>query len=154
MAMHLAGVPTAVASCGTAFGDDHVAVLRRLLMDDSFDRGEVIYVFDGDAAGQAAALKAFDGDQQFAAQTFIATAADGMDPCELRQSQGDVAVRDLVARRQPLFAFAVRSILAEHDLGTVALRLAGPVPEPIPVPRRELAPSGIRDLLRCDGSMS
>ncbi len=119
MAMHLAGVPTAVASCGTAFGDDHVAVLRRLLMDDSFDRGEVIYVFDGDAAGQAAAIKAFDGDQQFAAQTFIATAADGMDPCELRQAQGDVAVRDLVARRQPLFAFAIRTILAEHDLATI-----------------------------------
>ena len=34
MAMHLAGVPTAVASCGTAFGDDHITVLRRLLMDD------------------------------------------------------------------------------------------------------------------------
>ncbi len=119
MAMHLAGVPTAVASCGTAFGDDHVAVLRRLLMDDSFDRGEVIYVFDGDAAGQAAAIKAFEGDQQFAAQTYIATAADGMDPCELRQASGDVAVRDLVARRQPLFAFAIRTILAEHDLASV-----------------------------------
>ena len=119
MAMHLAGVTTAVASCGTAFGDDHVALLRRLLMDDSFDRGEVIYVFDGDAAGQAAALKAFDGDQQFVGQTFIATAADGMDPCELRQGHGDVAVRDLVARRQPLFTFAIRSILDDYDLGTV-----------------------------------
>ncbi|GLZ51468.1 DNA primase [Actinomycetospora sp. NBRC 106378] len=119
MAMHLAGVPTAVASCGTAFGEDHVAVLRRLLLDDSFDRGEVIYVFDGDAAGQAAALKAFDGDQQFSAQTFIATAPDGMDPCELRQAKGDTAVRDLVARRSPLFTFAIRSILDEYDLGTV-----------------------------------
>jgi DNA primase len=119
MAMHLAGVPTAVASCGTAFGDDHVAVVRRLLMDDSFDRGEVIYVFDGDAAGQAAALKAFDGDQQFSAQTYIATAPDGMDPCELRQARGDVAVRDLVAQRSPLFTFAIRSILDAYDLSTV-----------------------------------
>ena len=119
MAMHMAGVPTAVASCGTAFGDDHVAVLRRLLLDDSFDRGEVIYVFDGDAAGQAAALKAFDGDQQFSAQTYIATAPDGMDPCELRQSRGDTAVRDLVAQRSPLFTFAIRSILDDYDLGTV-----------------------------------
>ena len=119
MAMHLAGIPTAVASCGTAFGDDHVALLRRLLMDDSFDRGEVIYVFDGDAAGQAAALKAFDGDQQFSAQTYIATAPEGMDPCELRQARGDVAVRDLVAQRSPLFTFAIRSILDQYDLGTV-----------------------------------
>ena len=39
MAMHLAGVSTAVASCGTAFGTEHVSVLRRLMGDDSFDRG-------------------------------------------------------------------------------------------------------------------
>ena len=109
MAMHLAGVPTAVASCGTAFGAEHVAVIRRLIGDDSFDLGEVIYTFDGDAAGQAAALKAFEGDQAFAAQTFVAIAPDGQDPCELRQADGDTAVRDLVARREPLFEFAIRS---------------------------------------------
>ncbi|ODU02365.1 MAG: DNA primase, partial [Pseudonocardia sp. SCN 72-86] len=89
MAMHLAGVPTAVASCGTAFGAEHVSVIRRLIGDDSFDLGEVIYTFDGDAAGQAAALKAFEGDQSFAAQTFVSIAPDGQDPCELRQSGGD-----------------------------------------------------------------
>jgi DNA primase len=118
MAMHVAGVPTAVASCGTAFGADHVSVIRRLIGDDSFDLGEVIYTFDGDAAGQAAALKAFEGDQAFAAQTFVAIAPDGQDPCELRQSHGDTAVRDLVARREPLFEFAIRSMLREHDLDT------------------------------------
>jgi DNA primase len=116
MAMHLAGVPTAVASCGTAFGTEHINVLRRLMGDDSFDRGEVIYTFDGDAAGQAAALKAFDGDQSFAAQTFVCIAPDGQDPCELRQASGDTAVRDLVARREPLFEFAIRSILRECKL--------------------------------------
>jgi len=116
MAMHLAGVPTAVASCGTAFGTDHISVLRRLMGDDSFDKGEVIYTFDGDAAGQAAALKAFDGEQSFAAQTFVCIAPNGQDPCELRQEQGDAAVRDLVARREPLFEFAIRSILRECKL--------------------------------------
>ncbi|MCO1656695.1 DNA primase [Pseudonocardia humida] len=124
MAMHLAGVPTAVASCGTAFGADHVAVIRRLIGDDSFDLGEVIYTFDGDAAGQAAALKAFDGDQAFAAQTFVAIAPDGQDPCELRQSHGDTAVRDLVARREPLFEFAIRSMLRDHNLDTAEGRVA------------------------------
>lgn len=118
MAMHMAGVSTAVASCGTAFGADHVAVIRRLIGDDSFDLGEVIYTFDGDAAGQAAALKAFEGEQSFAAQTFVAIAPDGQDPCELRQTHGDTAVRDLVARREPLFEFAIRSMLREHDLDT------------------------------------
>ncbi len=124
MAMHLAGVPTAVASCGTAFGAEHVAVIRRLIGDDSFDLGEVIYTFDGDAAGQAAALKAFEGDQNFAAQTFVAIAPDGRDPCELRQAGGDTAVRDLVARREPLFEFAIRSMLRDHDLDRAEGRVA------------------------------
>ncbi|MBB5957832.1 DNA primase [Saccharothrix tamanrassetensis] len=118
MAMHLAGVPTAVASCGTAFGTEHMTVLRRLLIDDDLN-GEVIFTFDGDAAGQKAALKAFDGEQQFSAQTYIAIAPDGMDPCELRQAKGDVAVRDLVARRTPLFEFAIRTQLQAYDLDSV-----------------------------------
>ncbi|REH42577.1 DNA primase [Kutzneria buriramensis] len=132
MAMHAAGVPTAVAACGTAFGSDHISVLRRLLMDDDAFRGEVIFTFDGDAAGQKAALKAFEDEQKFAAQTFICVAPDGMDPCELRQAKGETAVRDLVARRQPLFTFAIKALLAEHDLDTAegrvdALRRAVPM---------------------------
>ncbi|MEB3051163.1 DNA primase [Mycolicibacter sp. MYC123] len=124
MAMHLAGVTTAVASCGTAFGDEHLAMLRRLMMDDKFFRGELIYVFDGDAAGRAAALKALEGEQQLAGQSFVAVAADGMDPCDLRLAHGDEALRDLVARRTPLFEFAVRTALAEIDLDTAEGRVA------------------------------
>ncbi len=116
MAMHAAGVTTAVASCGTAFGDEHLSMLRRLMMDDKFFRGELIYVFDGDAAGQAAALKAFAGEQNLAGQSFVAVAADGMDPCDLRLASGDGALRDLVARRTPLFEFAIRTTLASYDL--------------------------------------
>ncbi|MFI6046396.1 DNA primase [Nocardia sp. NPDC051321] len=132
MAMHLAGVKTAVASCGTAFGDEHLALLRRLLLDDNFWRGEIIYTFDGDAAGQAAALKAFAGDQKLAGQTYIAVAPDGQDPCELRQHSGDGAVRDLVARRTPLYEFVIRGLLADHNLDTAegqveSLRRAIPV---------------------------
>jgi DNA primase len=119
MAMHASGVPTAVASSGTAFGEDHMKVLRRLLMDDDAFRGEVIFTFDGDEAGQKAALKAFEGDQTFAAQTYIAVAPDGMDPCELRLAKGETAVRDLVARRIPLFEFAIRSMLRSYDLDSV-----------------------------------
>jgi DNA primase len=124
MAMHLAGVSTAVASCGTAFGDEHLAMLRRLMMDDSFFRGELIYVFDGDEAGRAAALKAFDGEQNLAGQSFVAVAADGMDPCDLRLKSGDGALRDLVARRAPLFEFAIRTTLAEMDLDTAEGRVS------------------------------
>ncbi|MGE2833622.1 DNA primase [Mycobacterium sp. SMC-4] len=116
MAMHLAGETTAVASCGTAFGDSHLALLRRLMMDDNWYRGELIFVFDGDAAGQAAALKAFDGDQQVAGKSFVAIAADGMDPCDLRLKSGDGALRDLVARRIPMFEFAIRSLIPSGDV--------------------------------------
>lgn len=123
MAMHAAGVPTAVASCGTAFGDEHISVLRRLLMDDDAFRGEVIFTFDGDSAGQKAALRAFEDDQKFAAQTYIAVAPDGMDPCELRQEKGETAVRDLVARRKPLFEFAIKAALTEHNLDTAEGRV-------------------------------
>ncbi|MGH8891161.1 MAG: DNA primase, partial [Acidothermaceae bacterium] len=116
MACHLAGVTTAVATCGTAFGEDHVRILRRLLLDTAEYAGEVIFTFDGDAAGQKAALRAFETDQKFVTHTFVAISPDNMDPCELRIARGDAAVRDLVARRQPLFEFAVRSVLSGFDL--------------------------------------
>jgi DNA primase len=118
MACHLAGVPTAVATCGTAFGADHVSVLRRLLMDTDAYAGEIIFTFDGDAAGQKAALRAFADDQRFVSQTFIAVSPDSMDPCELRLAKGDAAVRDLIARREPLVSFALRSAIARYDLDT------------------------------------
>jgi DNA primase len=124
MSMHLAGVTTAVASCGTAFGDEHLSMLRRLMMDDNFFRGELIYVFDGDAAGRAAAVKALEGEQNLAGQSFVAVADDGMDPCDLRLKSGDGALRDLVARRTPLFEFAIRTALAEHDLDSAEGRVS------------------------------
>jgi len=124
MACHLAGVTTAVATSGTSFGDGHIGVLRRLLMDESQFRGEVIFTFDGDAAGQRAALRAFGMEEKFVTQTFVAVQPDGLDPCDLRLKQGDAAVRELVAQRVPLFEFAVRSVLGEHDLETAEGRLA------------------------------
>jgi DNA primase len=124
MACHLAGVDTAVATCGTAFGADHIKVARRLLSDDGTG-GEVVFTFDGDAAGQKAALKAFDEDQRFTAQTFVAVEPTGADPCELRQRRGDEAVHSLIRSRRPLFEFAIRSTLAKFDLSTVEGRVNG-----------------------------
>jgi DNA primase len=149
MACHLADVPTAVATCGTAFGADHIGVLRRLLMDTDTFGGEIIFTFDGDAAGQKAALRAFEDDQRFVAQTFVAVSPDNMDPCELRLAKGDAAVRDLVARREPLIAFALRSILSRHNLDTAegrvnALRATAPLVAKIK--DRALRPEYIRKL--------
>ena len=132
MAAHLAGIPTAVATCGTAFGDEHIRILRRLLMDDDAFRGEVIFTFDGDAAGQKAALRAFGDDQKFVTQTFVAVEPSALDPSDLRQEMGDAALRDLIARRVPLFEFAIKSSIKQFDLGNAdgrvqALNAAAPL---------------------------
>lgn len=124
MACHLAGIPTAVATCGTAFGTDHIKIARRLLSDDGTG-GEVIFTFDGDAAGQKAALRAFEEDQRFVAQTYVAVEPGGSDPCELRQDKGDAAVHALVESRRPLFEFAIRTTLKQFDLDTVEGRVQG-----------------------------
>ncbi|AZM45935.1 DNA primase [Streptomyces sp. WAC 06738] len=130
MACHLSGVTTAIATCGTAFGGEHVKILRRVLTDNS--RSEVVFTFDGDAAGQKAALRAFEDDQKFAARTSIAVSPGGMDPCDLRLAKGDEAVRQLIEERSPLFGFAIRSFVTQHNLDTAegrsaALEQAAPV---------------------------
>jgi DNA primase len=116
MACHLSGVGTAVATCGTAFGDDHARILRRFLNDHAEFPGEVIFTFDGDAAGQKAALRAFGGDQNFVSQTYVAIEPTGLDPCDLRVQQGDAAVRELIARRQPLYRFVLANVVKKYDL--------------------------------------
>lgn len=131
MSMHLAGVSTAVATCGTAFGAEHIKIVRRFLSDDG-SGGEVIFTFDGDAAGQKAALRAFDEDQKFMAQTFVAVEPNGMDPCELRLARGNAAVRSLIETKQPLFRFALHATMKRFDLQTLegkvqALRATAPI---------------------------
>jgi DNA primase len=118
MACHLSGVPMAVATCGTSFGEEHVKILRRLIMDTDGSPGEVIFTFDGDPAGQKAALRAFGLEEKFVTQTFVAVQPEGLDPCDLRLKHGEAAVRDLVARRVPLFEFAIKAVLDRHDLDT------------------------------------
>lgn len=131
MACHLSGLGTAVATCGTAFGADHIKIARRLLRDDG-SGGEVVFTFDGDEAGQKAALRAFEEDQRFTAQTYVAVEPTGADPCELRQHRGPEAVKELIASKRPLFEFAIRAGLKKFNLDTVegrvqALRASAPI---------------------------
>jgi len=133
MACHLAGIDTAVATCGTAFGVDHIKMLRRILRDEQgLSPARVVFTFDGDAAGQKAAMRAFAEDQRWASQSFVAVAPAGQDPNDLRQSAGDEAVRDLIEGAVPLFEFAVRSTIAPYDLDRAeervsAMRAAAPI---------------------------
>lgn len=131
MACHLAGVTTAVATCGTAFGTDHITVIRRIMGDDS-STGSVIFTFDPDAAGQKAAARAFGEEQRFSAQTYVAVGPEGLDPCDLRLHKGDDAVRRMIAGRKPMFEFMIRHEVDRYDLETVegrssALRAAAPI---------------------------
>ena len=114
MAAHLSGVDTAVASCGTAFGEDHARLLQRLIGVP--EQGRVIFTFDGDEAGQNAALKVFALADRFSVPTYVAVAPDGLDPCDLRLQRGEAAVRDLVANPSPLYDFVMRHTLAGFDL--------------------------------------
>src|SRR5690606_32714539 len=148
MAAHLAGVTTAIATCGTAFGTEHIKVLRRVMGDDSA-AGEIVFTFDGDEAGQKAALRAFSEDSRFTAQTFVAVAPDGLDPCDLRLQRGDAAVRALMDAKVPMFEFAIDRKLAGYDLSTVegqvgALRAAAPI---VAVIRDELLRPGYERVL-------
>jgi len=124
MACHLAGVTTAVATCGTAFGDDHIRTLNRLLSGQSEAPAEVIFTFDPDAAGQKAAMRAFADSHKFGAATFVAVGPDGLDPCDLRSQRGDEAVVAMIAARRPLFEFAIKQKLANFDLDSLEGRVS------------------------------
>ncbi|KFI45445.1 DNA primase [Bifidobacterium bohemicum] len=131
MACHLAGVDTAVATCGTAFGAEHAKIVRRLISDDSLGAvqlvgpltvegqslsSRIVFTFDGDAAGQKAALHAFGLDSAFLTQTFVAVADDNLDPCDLRIKQGDQAVRSLIDGAIPLYDFMIEAVVKRFDL--------------------------------------
>ena len=153
MACHLAGITTAVATCGTSFGVDHIKVLRRVLGDDS-GVGEVVFTFDPDAAGQKAAVRAFAEEQRFSAQTFVAVAPEGLDPCDLRLHRGDDAVRRLIESKKPMLEFMIRQLLAQYNLDTVegrvsALRAAAPIVSDIRDP--SMRPGYIHELSRMLG---
>ena len=150
MACHLAGITTAIASCGTAFGSDHITVLRRVMGDDNAS-GEVVFTFDPDAAGQKAALRAFADEKRFAAQTYVAVAPEGLDPCDLRLQRGDGAVRALMDTKAPMFEFVIDQRLKDYDLSSVegragALRAAAPIVADIRDPA--LRPGYVRVLAR------
>lgn len=164
MAAHLSGVTTAVATCGTAFGVDHIKLIRRIMGDDS-GLGEVVFTFDPDAAGQKAAMRAFAEQQRFQAQTFVAVAPEGLDPCDLRLAKGEAAVRALLEAKVPMFEFVIRQILSHYSLDSVegrtaALREAAPVVAEIRDPAlrsgyaRELAKFAGVDLAEAEAAIS
>jgi len=149
MACHLAGVTTAVATCGTAFGDDHIRTLNRMLSASVDSAAEVIFTFDPDAAGQKAAMRAYNDSSKFNAQTFVAVGPDGLDPCDLRSEKGDEAVVAMIANKRPIFEFAIKQKISKFDLGTLEGRVAAArAAAPVIAQIRDVAlrPAYIREL--------
>ena len=152
MACHLAGEESAVATCGTSFGKEHISMLRRVMGDDA--AAEVIFTFDPDEAGQKAALRAFSDEKLFRAQTYVAVAPDGLDPADLRLHRGDDSVREMFRQKTPLFEFALKQAVARFDLNSVegrvaALRAAAPIIAELKDPA--LRPGYTRELARMLG---
>ena len=123
MACHLAGVTTAVATCGTAFGDEHIRILNRMLSANVDNPAEVIFTFDPDEAGQKAAMRAFADADKFHANSFIAVGPDGLDPSDLRVQKGDEAVRLMIESKKPIYEFAIKQKMKNFDLSSVEGRV-------------------------------
>lgn len=111
IAMHLAGVGTAVATCGTALGDGHFDLLRRF-----GDR--VILAFDSDAAGSKAALRGDELESPFRLDLDLRVAAmpDGLDPADLVQAGRTSELATAVASAKPLLEYRIRHEIEAFDL--------------------------------------
>jgi DNA primase len=107
MAFHLAGVPRAVATCGTALADEHFRTLKNLART-------IVIAYDADAAGQAAAEKFYRWEQQFEVRLKVAALPIGRDPAEVWQ-QSPEAVVDAVAQSRPFLEFRVLRALGAAD---------------------------------------
>ena len=119
MAMHAAGIHNVVASSGTAFGPKHLGALRTVMAPQGKWRGRVVFSFDGDSAGIAAGRKAFERlAGELSGHMFVAKAPDGMDPCDLRLTRGDEALREAMDAQEPMGDFLIRSTASEFDLST------------------------------------
>jgi DNA primase len=123
MACHLAGVTTAVATCGTAFGDEHIRILNRMLSANVDNPAEVIFTFDPDEAGQKAAMRAFADADKFHANSFIAVGPDGLDPSDLRVQKGDEAVTLMIENKKPIYEFAIKQKMKNFNLDSVEGRV-------------------------------
>lgn len=131
MACHLAGFPNAVATCGTAFGEEHIKLINRMF-GNLDEPASVVFTFDPDAAGEKAALRVYSDTAKFNALTFVASGPAGLDPSDLRQQQGDEAIGLMLADRKPLFEFVIRHriskfTLQDLDSRVAAARAAAPV---------------------------
>jgi DNA primase len=112
-----AGVPRAVATCGTALTEDHVRLLR------SFAR-RVVLAFDADSAGQNAADRFYAWERKHDLDVAVAALPAGIDPADLAR-RDPAALRTAVENAVPFLAFRVNRVLDAADLSTPEGRARG-----------------------------
>ena len=105
--MHQYGFARAVATCGTALTPEHLQLIRR-------HADSVVLLFDGDAAGQKAALKNCQLFLPVPLDTYILTLPENEDPDSFLQNKGEEAFSKLLARKQPLLEYLIRQTLAKY----------------------------------------
>ena len=111
MAFALAGVPNAVATCGTALTDDHVRSLKNLAR-------KVVLAYDADAAGQGAAEKWYGWEAQYDIEVRVANLPDGKDPGDL-WPDGAEALRNSVETARAYLMFRIERAMARYDLDSI-----------------------------------
>lgn len=109
LAIVKSGYENAVASCGTAFTEEHLKAARQLVGES----GELIFAFDGDSAGIEAAMKIFLHFPVAHSISKVALFPEGKDPCDYLQSEGAEAVKEIIDNAKPLADFVLRE-LANH----------------------------------------
>lgn len=110
IAFHQAGVPRAVATCGTALAEDHVRALRNFA-------GRVVLAYDADTAGQAAAERFYEWERRFELDIAVADLPAGTDPADLG-ARDPAALRTAVETARPYLDFQVERVLSSADLRT------------------------------------
>jgi len=111
IAMHQAGIDTAVATCGTALGDSHFDLLRRF-------SEKVVLAFDSDEAGAKAALRSDELKSPFRLDLDLRVAMmpDGRDPADLVQEGRNQELLKAVDEARPLLEHRIEHEVAKHDL--------------------------------------
>ncbi len=145
IAMHIADMPIAVATCGTALVEGHIDLLRRF-------SERVVLAFDADEAGVGAALRGFEKSVPGDLDLRVAILPEGKDPAEVVAHDGADVLKEAIDGSMPLLRFRIESELANFDLSepearTRAVRAVAAVIalHPDPVARHEYAVMVTRD---------
>jgi DNA primase len=106
-----AGLPRAVATCGTALGEDHFRMLS------NFASGRMVLAYDADSAGQAGASRVYTWERQHKVDVAVADLPPGSDPGELARTDPE-ALREAVSKAKSFLTFRIDRIFGSANLKT------------------------------------